>query len=379
MAGSVSKSVFDALSEEVWQHAGSDGIWKSHKLGKGLAACVLKQKIMEADLGDHETLKERLWALRVRQPIRPVCAVCGGKVPFHKPATGYHRCCSVKCAANEPARNAKIQSTIKERYGSQIGCNSPKGRQTNLEKYGYENVMHNPEIAKKVGTTAKERYGSENGFNSPKARQSNLERYGHEYAMQNSAIAAKVLATSTAKYGGNFHPAKRLATMLERYGVKCPLQDPDIHQRACATNILRYGFPYPLQNPDIHRKAIHNSYRTKQFTLPSGAVVDLQGYEPQVLAYILGAGIYAEGELSFDVPSVPTPWGGRYTADFLVPGEHLLIEVKSTYTWFHERNAGLARRKATAARDAGYSVEVWVWREEQRRPEVIPWCWPDAV
>jgi hypothetical protein len=44
------------------------------------------------------------------------------------------------------------------------------------------------------------------------------------------------------------------ATMLERYGVKSPLQSDEIKNKLMQTNMTRYGVPFVMQNPDIQAK-----------------------------------------------------------------------------------------------------------------------------
>lgn len=115
-------------------------------------------------------LLEHSYALSARMQLilrdveqEPVCPVCGvRRLKFTKYLTWSHTC-SRQCAVQNPARNARIQSSIDyaqvvrkrkstalARYGvehtTQLDSVKQKIKQSNLQKYGVENVSQSTEI-----------------------------------------------------------------------------------------------------------------------------------------------------------------------------------------------------------------------------------------
>lgn len=133
----------------------------------------LKNEVEEADLWPHITYQEKLFALKTGIMTRPTCVVCGGSVSLGK--HGYRRTCSLRCSNNDPNKITKINATFKKngghpmtrvdiiekvketnniRYGADWGLSTGnvknKRVQSNLEKYGVENVSSVPEIQNKI-------------------------------------------------------------------------------------------------------------------------------------------------------------------------------------------------------------------------------------
>lgn len=77
-----------------------------------------------------------------------------------------------------------------------IHCKSEKAKQTNLHKYGVENVMHDLNIKAKNRQTVIEKYGVDNVFQLPdvknKSKQTIQEKYGVDHVMHCPAIKHRV-------------------------------------------------------------------------------------------------------------------------------------------------------------------------------------------
>ena len=91
-----------------------------------------------------------------------------------------------------------------------------------------------------------------------------LERYGAKNVFASDYGKAKIRETVERVYGDekHFHEvqhAKATATLLDRYGVKSPLQSDEIKDRLVQTNIARYGVPYVMQHPDTQAKQHHTT------------------------------------------------------------------------------------------------------------------------
>jgi hypothetical protein len=195
---------------------------------------------------------------------------------------------------------------------------------------------------------------------------------------------------------------------MERYGVRCVLQLPEFQLagvKAChtleaeskrqATFLERFG-GHPMQNPAIRKKTtaawletieqryggnLHNDAtihektqrsRLRDYALPSGKIIQLQGYEPQVLSILLGLWGFSEDDFEFNRTLFPEvhyldPSDNRkrrYHPDFFIPKLNLILEVKSAYTFLQgERNLAFPTNlaKAAACLALGYEYEWMVW------------------
>ena len=107
-----------------------------------------------------------------------------------------------------------------------------------------------------------------------------------------------------------------------------------------------------------------NSYFWKDYILPSGKIIKVQGYEPQALDYLL-ENIYLENEIITQKRNIPTiqyftldDKKHKYYPDFYIPKDNLIIEVKSTWTWKCKLQKNLLKIKATI--DAGYKFQLMI-------------------
>ena len=92
----------------------------------------------------------------------------------------------------------------------------------------------------------------------------------------------------------------------------------------------------------------------KNFTLPSGRIVKLQGYEPQILSDLLVK--YDESDIIIGVKEMNDVIGEilytydnverRYYPDFYIKSTNTIIEVKSTYTFELHKEKNLAKEQA---------------------------------
>ncbi|MGI0075789.1 MAG: DUF7487 domain-containing protein [Nitrosopumilaceae archaeon] len=128
----------------------------------------------------------------------------------------------------------KKQQTWAKKSPSQLEIIEEKRKQTNLERYGVENLLTYQPTKEKIKQTNLERYGVEYPIQSKKIqkkqKQTNLKRYGVENVLQLEAIQEKIKQTN-----------------LERYGVENVLQLEAIQEKIKQTNLERYGVEYPNQ------------------------------------------------------------------------------------------------------------------------------------
>jgi len=142
-------------------------------------------------------------------------------------------------------------------------CKTRKYKETCIKKYGCENVFQNEEIKEKI-------------------RKTNREKLGVDYPQQNKEIKTKTNETCKKKYGYAY-----------------AFNQPEIYEKIRKTHIKNHGVPFPLQNKDIRKKGeetcIKNhgvpkyllTYKSKDFVLPSGKTIKVQGYEDLTLKTLL--------------------------------------------------------------------------------------------
>ena len=107
-------------------------------------------------------------------------------------------------------------------------------------------------------------------------------------------------------------------------------------------------------------KNISNSdlFRKKQYILPSGKIIKLQGYEPQFLNYIFDNNILNENEIIYKVKpisyiSLVDNFKHYYHPDFYIPKYNLIIEIKST--WILKIQGNTVKLKQQAVLNNGFN------------------------
>jgi hypothetical protein len=204
-----------------------------------------------------------------------------------------------------------------------------KLNKTNLERYGVENILQSKECQDKV-------------------KQTNLQRYGVEYPQQNKEILEKTKQTN-----------------LERYGVENPQQNKIIKEKTKITNLQKYGVEYPQQNSAIAEQTLKNSFNKKQYTMPSGEIVDYQGYENFAFDELINVEKIDEDDLFINRKDVPELWyldklgkKRRHYVDMYIKSQNRCIEVKSTWTNQSKNNVF---EKQKSAIELGYKYEIWIY------------------
>jgi hypothetical protein len=317
----------------------------------------------------------------------------------------------VEFVSQVPEIRQKAEKTMVEKYGVKYTTQSKdlydKMKSNNVEKYGVEFISQVPEIIEKVKDTNKERYGVECALQNEniknkkvdtciknygvehvsqvpeireKTKNTNMERYGVENPSQNENIKNKKVDTCIKNYGVEHVSQvpeireKTKNTNMERYGVECALQSEEVKEKSKATCLERYGVEHAAQNTGIMEKMSKNSYKLKEYTLPSGKIIKLQGYEHFAMDELLQK--FAEHEIITGVKNVPAIWyidadgkKHRYYVDIFIPSENRFIEVKST--WTYKKNTNNVLTKQQASKDYGYKCEIWVYNKKGELVEVL--------
>jgi hypothetical protein len=296
----------------------------------------------------------------------------------------------------------KSKNTIKEKYGVEFVSQVPEVRQkaknTNMERYGVEYATQSDIVKEKTIQTNLTKYGVEFVSQVPEVRQkaknTNMERYGVEYATQSDIVKEKTIQTNLTKYGVE-NPSqnenikiKKEETCMKNYGVKSSFQmeetkqknrlvmienKKDIIEKSKNTCLEKYGVEHPAQNPEIMAKCSKNAYKLKDYILPSGNIIKIQGYENYALDELLQDGILEE-DIVNGCKNVPEIWyedvnkiKHRHYVDIFISSQNRCIEIKST--WTAEKKKDCIFLKQKAGKELGYQYEIWVYNKKGEKVE----------
>ena len=165
---------------------------------------------------------------------------------------------------------------------------------------------------------------------------------------------------------------------LERYksgyisptiGKKHPMSDSQKKKLSKIFTKKYSGKNHWIHRPNALDKFLKHRYKRKTFTLPSGKMVSVQGYEPYALLSILSSGI-SEKDIVIEnnkKPKIKYIFQGKektYYPDFYIPAKNEIVEVKSTYTI----QADVERNKAKvdAVLKSGYNIRIMVFDGNKR-------------
>lgn len=249
---------------------------------------------------------------------------------------------------------------------------------TNLHKFGVDNPMKNSEIKEKQKNTMIEKYGVEHNSQLEEIKQQkkdkSVERYGVAYVLQSPQVREQIKQTNLLKYGVE-NPQqnkdiknKTCDTNLLKFKCKSPLGDSIVQKKSIQTNLLRYGVPHHSQNAEVAETMLKGAYNKKQYKLPSGKILDYQGYENFALDRLLRVEKISEDNIITNRKDVPVIWytdinnkKRRHYVDIFIPSQNRCIEVKSTWT-NQTKNNVLEKQKA--AKGSGYNYEIWIFDRE---------------
>ena len=231
------------------------------------------------------------------------CIYCNKPTNFISLIKGFKDICNkTNCVTK------KIKETKLKRYGDENYNNKEKNIKTINKKYGVDNIFFRQDFIDKRNKT-------------------NLKRYGFENPRKNAGVIKKIKIS-------------REKTMIERYGVKTA-----------------------MHNPDSFNKMLKNSLRWKEMILPSGVTVKFQGYEDKAITELLK--IYSEEEIVLnksEIPKFTYNYGNKirkYYPDFYIPKDNLIIEVKSEYYWDLYLKKNLAKKQICV--NQGYNYRLMLY------------------
>lgn len=227
-----------------------------------------------------------------------------------------------------------------------VTCNSDECK----NKYNYEQTEKG--VLKKYGVNNI----SQTQLWHDKVKATNLERRGVEWNTQSKKLIEAV--KQSMKLNKNDIVAKRKETCYKKYGKSSFLETNECKQAAIDKSIEMFGEKHPMQNLKERDRRIKKLQKTvfkyKEYTLPSGKIVKVQGYEPKALNMLLEK--YDESDLIIKDKNIEKKIGKimynldgvdrRYYPDIFIIPENKIVEVKSSYTYEADKEKNLAKMEA---------------------------------
>lgn len=146
-----------------------------------------------------------------------------------------------------------------------------------------------------------------------KAHQSYLKKYGRGNPENNAKLEEKKKQTCLKKYGKEYTlqtdlvKNKARETWLQKHNVPHIRQSEYYKQKFTETCQQKYNVEHHSQDANIAEKQAHNAYRSKLYTYPCEATINVQGYEPFLLDILVANG-YTYQDILTKRNEVPVIW-----------------------------------------------------------------------
>jgi hypothetical protein len=283
--------------------------------------------------------------------------------------------------------NKSFRELIKLNGYCKICCKEKgkiKIKETNLKKYGVEYCLSSKEIKEKSKKTIFEKYGVEHISQHEGIKQQKLDKSIQKYGVCCPLIAQEVnektKKTNLEKYG-HYNPQQNIdiqnkitMTNIDKYGFKFYFQTDEFKEKVIQTNLEKYGVSHHSQNSEIADKMLKMSYNKKYYNLPSGKIMEYQGYENFALDELLNIEKIEEDDIFTNRKDVPEIWyydklnkKRRHYVDIYIKSQNRCIEVKSTWT---NQNKNNVFEKQNSAIDLGYKYEIWIYDKKGNKISV---------
>jgi hypothetical protein len=314
---------------------------------------MVGRKGLISHLQSHRMNKMEYYEKYLRKsPDEGKCKMCGK--PTKMDHFVYNRYCCSKCGVKDPdVKEAKVQFFLKK-YGvtssNKLASTQENKRKTCMAKYGVDIAAKSEIVKQTTKQSLLNKYGVEHHLQLEeyqlKQRQTNLARYGKEYVAQ---VAENIQKTKDIK--------------LQRYG-DAVYNNRKQNKETC---MKKYGVSNVSQDPTIFELIQQRTYGKKNYILPSGKVVKIQGYEDRALDELFKQG-YKEEDILISLIDINDKIGKiyyndatgkkhRYFPDFYIISENKIVEVKCKYKYTYEKNIEKNLLKKQACLDMGLNFE----------------------
>ncbi len=199
----------------------------------------------------------------IHNNINPPNCICGKKLLFNTFEKGYRSTCGDK----------KCRYTLQSKTLSNFWVNNPEKKkemiihqkETCIKKYGYENIMQNPDelaiIRKKLKDISGYSSPLENPMVQEKCKATCLKNIGVERPFQSEEIREKANKSFIKNHGQQKMQIPREMWKKE-HNDENPFQDIKIKQKCRKTTFEKYGVLYASQNENIKKQILESGIKT---------------------------------------------------------------------------------------------------------------------
>jgi hypothetical protein len=262
-------------------------------------------------------------------------------------------------------------------YGKTCGSTACVGKEVHTTKSQWsKEQQENDRTNKKFA--ASQRTVDEYNEIIRKRKDTNLVKFGVVHSTQSANNKNKSRATKLRKYGNEYYAGWEKSA--EKNRNKTIEEQNEINQIRRLTNIEKFGVGCTFLTPETIKKSRQSNAIGKDYTLPSGKIVHIRGYENKVLDALFDQG-YTETDLimhnsleKYELPIFEyvnvNEHNTQYYPDIFIPTENRIIEVKAQYWW--DGNGDLKHiyksrlinnlKKKDAVLSKGYKYEVWLFK-----------------
>jgi hypothetical protein len=291
--------------------------------------------------------------------------------------TNYNGTCGSKeCISEISSRNSK--KTLIEKYGVgniwEIPGYREKLEESNIKKYGSPYVTGTNYFREKFKEKIEKDWDgihpTKHQKVQDKKKETNLERYGMDCILRDRD---KMRLGMMKKYGYDHNLKvpeikKRIFTGIKNIHGGIFHQSKSIKEKSDKTNMERYGEIHIFQSPrGIDR--YKNSMKYKDYELPSGKIIRIQGYENLALDILVNK--YKEEDIITSQMEIEKIIGKikyrldekdhSYFPDIYIRSENKIIEVKSEYTYNKELIRNTSKKLACLKKNILF--EFWIFDE----------------
>lgn len=301
-------------------------------------------------LDQHGLTFRQYWETYVTK-ITEMCPYCAAPKTFYRAACTYARTCGGTTCTGLEIKETKAKFTEEKR------------QEITAKRFSTCLILYGTEVASKSGNVKEKMKNTRSSVLS--------DGRTREAHIQESAQFGKLL-----KYGDRFYNnSEKIAATKRNRTLESKSSESEKRRQ---TMMERYGVENVFQIPGNERRPAKGNASIKSYTLPSGKMVGIRGYEGNAIDMLLErlsedmievSNSYAPTESKlpiFDYVNL-NQHRCRYFPDIFIPSENLIIEVKSR--WWYDANGRLGYesrlvnnlKKKQAAIDAGYNFEFWVF------------------
>lgn len=266
----------------------------------------------------------------------------------------------VECEICNIIKNISYRDYMKSKMNKNIYlcllCSHNKTKITCLERYGVETTFKEAKTMEKIKNTNIERYGYENPAQSSivkeKIKNTNISKYGFTSPLKNKYIITKMYNTNFERYGSyNLFEGDSIFRAEINNKLKYILKSEDVKIKKENTCLIRYGYKSPMQNSYIFKKTQNSLYGSKKYknsdiNYRSTYELDFLNicYKYNINISQLESGIEYEYENMNKI----------YFPDFYIEELNLIIEIKSSYTYYADLYKNIEKQKSCINKGYNY-------------------------